>query len=357
LGSPEGRLTDFLAAYALDSGYGKLEPVPPLPEDTPAAIDGGHFSSPEEAIAVLQQRFSGLLHRSDRSAIFRPLTCFWEALITRFGPAAVVNSAVPHLLSALFTSAFHPLIHLGLSLKSSCLRTLAEALALAFISPLYIPSTPGSLFVTGITGDCLPAMELSLQEIVGRVREHPWPPIEGAGFHMKNSFLLGDSARMKWLAELVMAWKPAPALGDDLRALEWVSAAAFAGHFDKGCDFFLVHGITSLWALKALLTNLEGDVSLQQALLRHYLFFLLSAYIIQGAPLPATSVPGAPPPPSDLAALLEHARASNDEHIPKLAAALLECAAVASSEERSQFFIDVLKHSLDNLPTPSSYLF
>lgn len=235
----------------------------------------------------------------------------------------------------------------------------------------HCPLTPLSLFLplpfslhSFFVGSSSPPPTVScksLLEIFGELRsrsvefQHLFDEDPSLRFTARVKKLIEDVDARSSLLKFVDAWSPTTPLEKEVESLTLLAVGAYAGRFHEGCDFFLLHGITSLWSTKSLLTLFSADPLFQLMMLRCYVFFLAAAYLSRGAPplildmsMMVDSIP-------DVTLLRTRAIASNDEHIPKLVASLFNFA--ESSPDNANYFYQVAQHSLDNLPTPQSYLF
>ena len=345
LGASPDRLHQFLEAYRVDTGYGTLTPVHDLalPTDPLPPLDLA------ELIPAYLARFQSALPSQD-PAVYRTVVRFWESQLSSTPLPLLLPKVWPLLGFNFFGAAFHPLIQLGLGAKTRCQRTIAEGLALGGTSPPLFSGQDASF-----PAFLPPRPSRSLLDTIERVRNEAWDFSQCAAtrFPPRLSHLLSDPATLSRLLELVAC---CDLTEDPLRAIEFAGAAAYAGNFSLGCDFFLLHAITSFWALKPLLSLCEHDAALRSQMLQSYMLCFLAAYIVRHHPVPVTHLPD-DGTPLDLDALHQRAVASNDEHVSKLVAALFEAADATADLERKTFYFRVIRHSLDHLPTPQSYYF
>mmetsp|Transcript_14260 Transcript_14260/g.22205 ORF Transcript_14260/g.22205 Transcript_14260/m.22205 type:complete len:442 (-) Transcript_14260:224-1549(-) len=401
LDADKERMLDFVNVYQTDTGYGKLEKY--TKEELEEAKN----------LIITKENLNSHLF-TEKASHYYALLKYFKNVVQEEDVFELLFSSFSQLCLSLFTGALHPIIQIGVGVKYNCLHSIAEGLAYAHNTPPLLPpstcpsssaldppppplsfssytlfsSPPSSSFSSSLSSICQ-----SLRENYCDFSEKLNAKTTSFGVKMRAvaNYCGKELEKKVWEWE---GWEKGEEEGERkveywLRSLCRLSACMYAGGFvgkdvggRGGCDFFLVHGCTSLWSVGYLIgewgRGREGEREKEEEEKRKemcmsYLYALFCVYVCQGVPplfqlpLPSSSSPS---PPSSLSTILpslegccppsveeikETARKSNDEHIPKITAALLKSAEKDPTNE--DFYRLAAGFTLANVPTPTSYVF
>lgn len=298
-----------------------------------------HRSPPRSASEVHSE--GELLALRGRVTNFAGARDFLEREISTHGVESVVLHYLPSLLGGMGAQALHPIIHLGYALETGHPTLVAEGLA----DHVYRSHRPTLMPRVGELEPMLQsdAAQVSSLEVMGILQE-----LRSSGFAAKvakasrlwQSPGNDENAFLKRMATAVEKPELRSVLVDAVSRVRLPATQDGVEHFllrsslvayamtERTNDFFLLHGVTSSWAMSRVLRRISNNSTLQEMVLRDFLAgCLLPAYAAQGCPkfLDAKRLPR----PSDLAFLDEaKGRALEpsilDEHVYKLITAIDE---------------------------------
>ncbi|KAJ3151851.1 hypothetical protein HDU86_005983 [Geranomyces michiganensis] len=270
------------------------------------------------------------------------LVAFFASQIDKQSLSAVLSKYIPHLIPGLHGAALHPLIHMGYACELDSPIIFAEALA--YCTFAYLPVVNDEAVAT-TSGD------LTIFEILDGIRSDDRlaeGTIFGAGqgkrrgFQKKVAQVVRNGGEA--LAEYAAMWKqdvdPLVTLHELIKAITLLLANTYkapdsrlgAAPAKPQLDFFILHGLTSTYAVHQILKHqafrplFDQHPELQNRLLYEELMSILIVYVTQGRPA-LIRAPGDP-----LAGMAEESWEelarwgirTNDEHATKAIHSLRE---------------------------------
>ncbi len=220
---------------------------------------------------------------------------FFDARIAELGLSATLHATLPPLLPGLAGAALHPLIHTGWGTEANSALMVAEGLAYmatahqplasdgrhAPPSPLWSPDAPGPLaaalgFLIHARGRDLArvAHDASQTEAYRRLRLGRFQPRLIAF----NDPALPLGAALNGIGPLGLPAATEP-LTDTIEEMTALLAAALCGSDN---EFFVLHGLTSLHAVLALVPHLDADD--QRQALSHWWRAAMATLVAQDFP-------------------------------------------------------------------------
>ncbi len=220
---------------------------------------------------------------------------FFDARIAELGLSATLRATLPPLLPGLAGAALHPLIHTGWGAEANSALMVAEGLAYmatahqplasdgrhAPPSPLWspdtaVPVTAAVAFLSDAKGRGLArvAQEASETEAYRQLRLGRFQPRLIA--FDDPALPLGAALNQIGPLGLPAATEP---LTDTIEEMTALLAAALCGSDN---EFFVLHGLTSLHAVLALLPHLDADD--QRAALSHWWRAAMATLVAQDFP-------------------------------------------------------------------------
>ncbi|MEM1433249.1 MAG: questin oxidase family protein [Pseudomonadota bacterium] len=267
-------------------------------------------------------------------AQFPALQAAFDRAVASRGRTAVAAASLPSLLPGLAGAAFHPLIHVGLGIEAGSDSMVADGLAYwtciyqplgsAHDAPLWRPepSAAAGTLMAAIAGQLERARAARLdQSIAAAVREPRYRRRHRGEFqHRMMVFADPALAPAAWLDGLgPLALAPVGSLATEIEQLRgWIAELLLASRN----EFFVLHGLTSCYALGTLLSLL--DPGAQRDALAAWVRAALAAVVAQRFPGLDADVKQ----PSMLigaerwADLRRLSWRSSDEHVPKAVYAL-----------------------------------
>lgn len=251
---------------------------------------------------------------------------FFEELIEKEGAEEVVRRFYPLLADGVGASAIHPLIHLGYSLQTGHSTLIAEGLAYLVYRSLRPAAAPQA------TPKAQDPFQLLL-EAASQLRSQGFAEavIQEQHFCEGKPYANRFQQRVAVAVEHPQLGRRLPELASLLCLPEGqeelehfllkLSIAVYA--LDEIVnDFYLLHGITSSWALLRIL-RLFPDGNLKESLVLKYIAgALLPAYVAQGCPklgdVESLDLPTSLDFAEDARQRALSASASVDEHVIKL---------------------------------------
>jgi len=263
-------------------------------------------------------------NRLGDKAYFPDYVSFFSHELSRLGRVGVLNKYFVELIPALWTAAFHCLIHTGFALFANHDESLSRGLAYFSSSFRILDPNIDSIQVDNV-------VEADIWTVLGDIclEDEVWKVVSKTrGFQNRLHFLAQHDSLLQSLTSHFARIKAGFAkIGSTQELTQILGQSTFKLFFSCGSnDFFLLHAITAFHALKPILLYLKEERDRRLALL-HFTFALLATYIVRDRPtIDASRQPvslfSSPPTPTHIqeqwAYIMEKAIRYEDEHVIKL---------------------------------------
>lgn len=212
---------------------------------------------------------------------FADYFAYFNREIAQHGRLEVLNKYFAELMPAMWTAAFHCLIHTGFALYANHDESVARGLAYFSVSfRIFDPQ------FDDIPVDASAASDI--WTVLAEIREEKdtWSDIDKIrGFQKRLQFLATQEVPMKRLRAYWARIKAGlEKVEDSVQMAKTMSLQTFELFFRAGAnDFFLVHAITAFHALKAVLLHLKDEAERRKALY-HFCYAVLATYIVRERP-------------------------------------------------------------------------
>ncbi|WP_350656498.1 questin oxidase family protein [Psychrobacter sp. S1-30-MNA-CIBAN-0213] len=219
---------------------------------------------------------------------------FFDKKIAELGLSACLKRYYPALSEGMAGAAFHPVIHTGWAVDVDSDDMAAEGLA--YMATAFQPLATGSIHTEHqLWSPDAPRPIEALEQILNDVRisqlteEADWlsktedyKRLNRGGFQQRLiTFDNPEESMSLFLNEMVRL--KLPDIGQDLTSsIEELTVIAATALHSSDNEFFILHGLTSLYAVLCVLPHL--DESAQRNALGYWFRVLMATIIIQGSP-------------------------------------------------------------------------
>eukprot|EP00602_Paraphysomonas_sp_CaronLab_P006736 CAMPEP_0185017952 /NCGR_PEP_ID=MMETSP1103-20130426/801_1 /TAXON_ID=36769 /ORGANISM="Paraphysomonas bandaiensis, Strain Caron Lab Isolate" /LENGTH=375 /DNA_ID=CAMNT_0027547575 /DNA_START=324 /DNA_END=1451 /DNA_ORIENTATION=+ len=205
----------------------------------------------------------------------------------------VVQRHVPELIHGLAGSALHPIIHLGLGMESEHKGMVAEGLACMCCAclSLPLPSSPALWtedsssqgLIDSAVGFLSRAQEGSFHDRAKKASETPEYMAHNIGSFQRRLLAFTDSSYpMLGTLNDACPLRLPPVDQSMFPAVKEATALAAASFLASNCEFFVIHGLTSLHGLLVVMQYLPED--LQRDAIIHWWRAVAAVLVCQGIP-------------------------------------------------------------------------